>query len=185
MINKCFFCDKITYTPFHITDIEKDGNINLYAMCKTCGSEYLKDVYNPKMKNTEINLNHIKTPEDLLKFLADAQRSISPLSPCSGCGLTEENFDKAGKFGCVKCYDHFESKMENLVYPFHNAREHMGKHPKKLLKEKWTSTSEEKLKLLKLKYAKALELEEYEKLDTLQKDIDEINQSLSSTSEDQ
>lgn len=184
MINKCFFCDKITYTPFHVTDIAKDGEVGSYTMCRECGSEYLKDVYEPNMKNQSAkkDLSHIKTPEELLKFLSDAQRDANPLSPCEGCGTTEKEFDKSGKFGCTKCYDHFESKMESLVYPWHNAREHIGKQPKRQMRERWMSTDEEKLKFLKLQYAKALELEEYEKLDGLQQ---EINQVPSSTSEDQ
>lgn len=187
MINKCFFCDKITYTPFHVTEIDKDKGVSSYTMCRECGSEYLKDVYEPKMKKPEPtkDLSHIKTPEELLKFLSDAQRDANPLPPCVECGLTEKEFDKAGRFGCAKCYDHFETKMESLVYPFHNAREHVGKRPMKQMRELWVSTDEEKLKLLKLRYAKALELEEYEKLDGLQQEIEEINQSLSSTSEDQ
>ena len=75
--------------------------------------------------------------------------------------------------------------MESLVYPWHNARKHTGKIPIRQMRELWMSTDEEKLKLLKLRYAKALELEEYEKLDGLQQEIDEINQSPSATSEDQ
>ena len=188
MINKCFFCNKIIYTPFHITDIDKNREINSYVVCRECGSEYLEDIHEPKMKNQKSfkkDLSHIKTPEELLKFLSDAQRAANPLPPCLGCGLSEEEFDKVGRFGCRECYDHFESKMDSLVYPFHDARKHTGKRPKRQMRELWMSTDEEKLKLLKLQYAKALELEEYEKLDVLQKEIDEVNQSLSLTSEDQ
>lgn len=187
-MNKCFFCDEITYTPFHVTEIAKDGDVSSYVMCRVCGLEYLKDVYEPNMKNQPVkkDLSHIKTPEELLKFLSDAQRDANPLEPCDGCGLTEKEFDKSGKFGCPQCYDHFDDKMESLVYPWHNgAREHTGKIPIRQMKELWMSTDEEKLKLLKLRYAKALELEEYEKLDGLQQEIDEVNQSPSSTSEDQ
>ena len=96
MINKCLFCDKITYTPFYVTDIAKDGKVTSYTACRECGLEYLKDVYEPNMKNQPIkeDLSHIKTPEELLKFLSDAQRNANPLPPCDECGLTEKEFDK-------------------------------------------------------------------------------------------
>jgi protein arginine kinase activator len=185
MIEKCFFCDKVTYTPFHVTDIAKDGDVSSYAMCEKCGSEYLKDVYEPNMKKPEkTDLSHIKTPEELLQFLTDAQKVYDPVPPCE-CGLTEKEFDRTGKFGCPKCYDHFDGKMESLVYPWHGAREHTGKIPRRQMQELWENDPVEKLKLLKLRYAKALELEEYEKLEGLQKEIDDISPSSSSTSEDQ
>ena len=182
-MNKCFFCDKITHTPYHITDISKDRKIESYDMCQSCGSEYLKDVYEDMKKPQKKELNDIKTPEDLLQFLDDAQKALAPLPPCE-CGLDEKEIDKTGKFGCSKCYHHFDNKMESLVYPWHGAREHVGKQPKRQIKEIQESDPVEKLKILKLRYAKALELEEYEKLDDLRKEID-IIQSLPSVSEDQ
>ena len=149
-------------------------------MCKTCGAEYLSDVYHTK----QTDLSHIKTPEELLQFLESSASKINdPVPPCK-CGLTEAEFDKTGKFGCCQCYTHFMGKMESLVFPFHGAKKHIGKYPKKQTQEKWVSNDEEKLKLLKLQYAKALELEQYEKLTDLKQMINEINQSLSSTSED-
>jgi replicative DNA helicase len=59
---------------------------------------------------------------------------------CSADGkLTNEDFEKHGRFGCPKCYDHFTEKMEQLVYPFHKGNVHTGKIPKSYLKKKCES----------------------------------------------
>tara|TARA_Y100000034_G_C6788237_1_gene352729 strand:+ start:281 stop:718 length:438 start_codon:yes stop_codon:yes gene_type:complete len=135
------------------------------------------------MKN-KLDLTHIKTPEELLNFLSGVQKPQSDKEPCE-CGMSVDEFDKHGKFGCPKCYEHFDEKLEELVYPFHGACQHVGKRPKRQIMEHIENDPVEKLKLLKLQYAKALELEEYEKLADLKKAIDEISPSSSSTSEDQ
>lgn len=183
MISKCFFCEKITYTPFHVTELT-DGTAHSYDMCKSCGMDYFKEEQpGPKKAKPmkKLDLTHIKTPEELLEFLSGMTKpEVPPRKPCE-CGMTIEEFDEYGKFGCAKCYSHFEDKMEELVYPYHGAREHFGKRPKNITE----NDPVEKLKLLKLQYAKALELEEYEKCPDLKKQIDELNQQLSSTSEDQ
>ena len=99
--------------------------------------------------------------------------------------MTLEEFNTHGRFGCADCYLHFEIIMEELVYPYHKAKAHVGKRPKRQLAEKLENDPVEKLKLLKLRYAKALELEEYEKLADLLKEIEDVKVLLPTTSEDQ
>ena len=99
--------------------------------------------------------------------------------------MTLEEFNGHGRFGCSECYSHFEIIMEKLVYPYHKARQHVGKSPKREMAEKLENDPVEKLKFLKLKYAKALELEEYEKLADLVKEIEDVKTLLPTTSEDQ
>jgi len=185
MINKCFLCDKITYVPFHVTEIN-DGKVISYHMCKQCGTEYTQDAFKQKQEPMKkLDLTHIKTPEELLNFLSGVhQAPKSDKEPCV-CGMTIAEFDDKGKFGCAQCYEHFDEKMEELAYPWHGARQHVGKQPKRQMAELMENDPVEKLKLLKLKYAKSLELEEYEKLADLKKQIDEISPSCPSTSEDQ
>ena len=182
MISVCFFCEKITYVPYHVTEIN-DGDVSVYHMCKHCGDQYFSKSTEKIMPEKKIDLTHLKTPEDLLNFLSGVENQIDDKPPCK-CGMTTDEFEEYGRFGCPKCYDHFSEKMEELVYPYHKAREHVGKVPKRH-KEMMLEKPTEKIKLLKLQYAKALELEEYEKLPDLKKQIDEVSQSLSSASEDQ
>lgn len=183
--SKCFLCDKLIYTPYHVTEIAED-KIESFSLCKNCGQEYMKESRPPSEK---VDLSHIKTPEELLGFLTNMKeipRGIpeETKDPCE-CGLTLQEFDQHGKFGCTKCYDHFSEVMEQVVYPYHKADTHTGKYPKRQMREMWESNPEEKIKLLKLRYAKAIELEEYEKAGEINKELKELlNQSPPSTFSD-
>lgn len=175
-IGKCFFCDKLKSLPYTITE-NNNGNIESQQMCKECGEEYMGS-----KKKKEIDLSHIKTPEELLSFIQEIRQP--QIEPCK-CGMTLEEFNTHGRFGCSDCYLHFEIIMEKLVYPYHKAKTHVGKYPKRQLAEKLENDPVEKLKLLKLRYAKALELEEYEKLADLLKEINDVKALLPTISEDQ
>jgi protein arginine kinase activator len=174
-LGKCFFCDETKHLPYTITEVN-DGNVESHQMCKECGEEYMGS-----KKKKEIDLTYIKTPEELLAFIQEIRQPL--IEPCK-CGMTLKEFNTHGRFGCSECYSHFEIVMEQLVYPYHKARFHVGKHPKKQMEEEANKPSE-KLKLLKVRYAKALELEEYEKLADLLKEIDDVKALLPTTSEDQ
>jgi len=183
---KCFFCDKIVYTPHHVTEIDGQDVLS-FDMCKKCGHDYMKGAYPlgetlPSPSPPKIDLSHIKTPEELLGFLTGGAKEEK--EPCK-CGMTLKEFDKCGKFGCPNCYDHFPERMKQLVFPYHGAQEHVGKYPKRQMKQKWESSPEEKMKLLKLQYAKALELEEYEKAAEINKQIELLSQSPPSVFSDQ
>lgn len=133
---------------------------------------------NNSKNKKELDLTHINTPEELLDFIQEIRQP--QIEPCK-CGMTLDDFNIHGRFECSECYSHFEIIMEQLVYPYHKARSHVGKRPKR----QFENDPFEKLKILKLRYAKALELEEYEKLTDILKDIDDVKALLSTTSEDQ
>lgn len=180
-IKKCFQCNKFTYTPIHVTEISKDKSVYTYDLCKKCGTPLMNIE-----KTQKIDLSHIETPEQLLEFMSGinlAQKEVSK-PPCPGCGLTIETFDKNGRFGCAKCYEHFTERMEQLVFPYHKANSHVGKIPKKYIHDLCNSSIEEKIKLLKLQLAKAIELEEYEKATQFKTELENL-QNPPSFSEDQ
>ena len=171
-LGKCFFCDKLKYLQYTITEVN-NGNVESQRMCKECGEEYMGISKNKK----EIDLTHIKTPEELLSFIQEIKQ---PKIEACKCGMTLKEFNTHGRFGCPDCYLHFEIIMEKLVYPYHKAKNHVGKRPKR----QFENDPVEKLKLLKLRYAKVLELEEYEKLADLLKEINYVKNLLQTTSED-
>lgn len=182
-LKKCFHCNKTTYTPFHITEISKGTATHTYDLCKKCG-----EIMTNQPVSSKIDLDHITTPEQLLQFIAGIPqfKEKTPVAPCPQCGLTEAEFDVKGRFGCPKCYEHFKKKMKQLVFPYHNANSHQGKMPKKLLANKWVATTDEHEKFLKLKLAKAIELEEYEEASRLKNELNNLNHPKpQSTSEDQ
>lgn len=175
-LKRCFFCNRAGETPVHLTEIGKDGKLESADMCVECGKTFMNDVYEPTEKpvmgEQNVNLDHVTTPEQLLSLLTD--NSKPPMEPCE-CGLTEAEFDDKGRFGCPKCYTHFSNKMEELVFPYHKAKEHVGKRPKHHWLHEAMQNPVEKRKILKLRYAKALELEDYEKCAELKRELDALN----------
>jgi len=79
---------------------------------------------------------------------------------CPVCGLTYEEFKNTGRFGCGKCYETFEDKLEPLFKRIHGNMQHTGKVPKRT-----GGIIRAKRDIEKLKYElkKAIDNEEYEK----------------------
>ena len=159
-IKQCYLCHKLTNCPYHITDIKENKLLISYDVCEVCGLDLIEDDH-----KENIDLTHVKTTEQLIDFLVKS-RSKKQSKKCS-CGLTDSEFCKVQKLGCPNCYVTFEEKLKKILSSCQYSQKHFGKYPKKKNKEY--------LKILKLQYAKALELEEYEKLLNLKKQIDEIN----------
>lgn len=178
-LNKCFFCNKITYTPVHLTEVNENGTVDAFDLCANCAEKYMNDIDSGTDKSQDnnpniIDLTHITTPEQLLSLLTNVSPESGTVGACE-CGMTEKEFEEHGRFGCPKCYTHFKEKMEKYVFPFHKGREHNGKRPKAHFLEVLMQNPVEKLKILKLRYAKALELEQYEKAAEIKKEIDLLN----------
>lgn len=163
-LQKCFFCNKVTYVAYHVTEINND-KVESFDMCETCGAIYCKGL--DKTEADIMNITKITTVQDLLEFIS----AESPIGPCS-CGLTLDAFDKNGRFGCEECYKHFSDRVEQMVYPYHGAKTHVGKRPKRYARELLENNPIEKEKILKLNYAKALEIEDFKKASELKKQLD-------------
>lgn len=148
----CSNCSKLTMTPFHITEIE-NGKVNSIHLCIECANDYMLSLNSKKETK---DLTNITTPEQLLDFLTNNIQEMPKNDSCI-CGMTLQEFDEKGRFGCQHCYENFEDLMKFVVEPYHNASEHVGKRPKR----KNIDTQEE-IKFLKLKLAHAIEFEEYE-----------------------
>lgn len=178
MLKKCFFCNKLTITAYHVTEKTPDGTWESFDMCKRCGAEFVKDAYgettSPVVEEKKgSDLTQIKTVGDLMAFFAGAvvpAPKPTATQTCE-CGMTTELFQKTGRFGCPKCYDVFEETMNGLVYPWHGADEHVGKVPCHQIRRRCEANDEEKMKLLKLQYAQAIELEKYERAAEIHKEI--------------
>jgi protein arginine kinase activator len=132
-----------------------------------------------------LDLSHIKTPEELLNFITGMDQPAEPQRTCT-CGWMLENFDKTGRFGCPKCYETYLDKLEQLVFPYHGASQHVGKRTKYKFNRQAELDPIEKEKLLKLRLAKAIELEEYEKAVEIKKELNQLkSEHQPSTSLDQ
>jgi len=189
-IRKCFFCNQLVHTPIQITEID-EGQVTSVDLCAQCGKEYMEALeQQPVMAapSEELNMAQITTAEELVELLTNAENVLFPKKhpdkkPCD-CGMTLQKFDENGKFGCAKCYEHFDDIVEQVVIPYHKADQHTGKRPKHQI-QKMLDTPEEQLKILKLRLAQAIELEEYEKAAVYNQQIKEITQPPPATSSDQ
>lgn len=144
MITQCQFCNITTYCPIKATDINKT-NIEEYYLCEECGSQYLEF-------HTEIN------------FTTTNSIPFGEKYSCY-CGLTRQEFEKTGRFGCDKCYEFLKKEIREILFVYHNAKNHIGKFPKNI------NTKE----LLEFEYKKAIETENYEKAEIIKKRLEKFN----------
>lgn len=173
-LKKCFICNKTTATPYSITDVTSDSKVLSYECCKACGDKLMSEALKSHQTKTEkLDLTHLQTPEQLLEFITGMQKELESVlkPPCPNCGLTAIELDKHGRFGCPKCYEHFTEIMDQLVYPYHKAKEHVGKIPKNYVQRICESNVEEKVKFLKLKLAQAIELEKFEQAAEIKREL--------------
>ena len=182
-MRKCVYCDE-TQIVYRVTELT-DGKVSeTYDMCLVCGKEYMKDVYKDLQVEKEDNVNaldatEITTPEQLLNFIGklNMKSKIPQKTPCV-CGMTDKEFHANGKFGCANCYEHFKEEFDTLVVPYQKADEHIGKRPKHRLQRE--ETPEEHVKTVRLRLAKASEIEDYETAAILKKELDSLITSIPS-----
>ncbi|UOR10660.1 UvrB/UvrC motif-containing protein [Halobacillus amylolyticus] len=61
----------------------------------------------------------------------DAQQQKEQLK-CPTCGLTFQEFARAGKFGCAKCYETFDERLNPILRRVHSENtRHDGKIPRR------------------------------------------------------
>lgn len=167
-LRQCRKCGIKCFLPFTVTEQKPNGNYETFKVCTHCLQSYVRDedTYNKLIANEE-NIVHIKTSDELFTFLTENKKSSQP--SCK-CGMTEEEFKSHGRLGCPDCYNFFGEKLMKILKQFHGSTKHVGKIPKTK-----SDIMSEDLKILKLKYAKALELEDFEKCKEIKKQIDGIN----------
>lgn len=119
----CEICHKNTATvkvTQIINTIKKEINL-----CKACAEK--QGLTNPLASFPELfggllegllNENQIGVPQ-----------KISSKAKCSECGLTFDEFQKTGLFGCGQCYDSFIEEVKVLLRRIHGSNKHIGDRP--------------------------------------------------------
>lgn len=110
-------------------------------------------------------MKFVKTVQQLVDLLSN-NKSKENYPPCPNCGLTAIEFNKTNKFGCPSCYYHYNDNILGMIKNFQEDDHHIGKKPKNRI--------EEKIKTLKLKIAKAKELEDYKKIAQLNVELNSL-----------
>lgn len=159
-MKKCNFCNQTISELVAIVNIKEDGTVETTYCCKDCL------LFFENKSKEKLDLFKTNSVEEIFNFLSEIKCSNSQCD----CGTSENDLNKKFRFGCENCYNHFKERMEKIVFPYHKASRHIGKIPKRNKLENPIEIE----KLLKLKYAKALELEEYEKCAEIKKDLEDI-----------
>ncbi len=98
-----------------------------------------------------------------------------PQLRCDNCGLTYDEFARAGRFGCSRCYEHFAERLEPVLRRVHGSTQHAGKVPGRTggaIKLK------RDLRELRESLAKAVAAEDFEKAAQLRDEIRKLEKEL-------
>lgn len=126
-------CDncKENEATVHMTSIVNNQKEEQH-LCATCASQLQKegklspfsafasDVWDNQFFNSDF-FNNMLYPDSLLRA-GHSKR-------CPGCGITYDEFNKRGKFGCDQCYDTFHDEIGRLVDRLQGSTDYKGRIP--------------------------------------------------------
>jgi protein arginine kinase activator len=144
----CEICNK-NEASVHLTEIVNNQITELH-LCQDCAKKKAGDI------QKQLSM------ADFLSGLAGAGEPSpagTPKVACTFCGLTYEDFKKKGRLGCVQCYTAFKPQLLPLLKKIHGSTQHMGKVPQALGRQ---IAVENKVKELRDRLSRAIQLEEYE-----------------------
>ncbi|WPX07977.1 UvrB/UvrC motif-containing protein [Anaerocellum danielii] len=95
---------------------------------------------------------------------------------CKGCGMTFDEFRRAGRFGCAMCYSSFSEKLYPIFRRIHGNTKHVGKIPTKMGGD---IAIKREIDRLKIELNVAIKNEEYEKAAKIRDKIRELEKKLS------
>jgi protein arginine kinase activator len=164
----CQHCQK-RIANVHFTQIINNNKIEMY-LCENCARE-----------KGQMNVGGPLSISDFLGGLIGVghtnpftQNPEADRSVCDKCGMTYEEFQRIGKFGCSNCYELFGDRIQPLLKRLHGNVEHNGKIPANVAKE---ISSSKEISSLKELLNKAIQNEEYEKAAEIRDKIKNIEAS--------
>jgi len=148
----CDICGKIQATV-HLTEIIDEQMTELH-LCEGCA----------KKKGAQME-KHFGL-SDLLAGLADIGEHPELAGEkdlrCPACGLTYNEFKKAGRFGCSSCYTSFKKNLLPLLKRIHGSSNHIGKSPSKKRSKPVKMAGLSRADKLKADLQSAIDAEEFE-----------------------
>jgi len=123
------------------------------SLCKDCAEE--KGVENPLVALPQIFGNFIA---ELFGKELFAGKNIEDDKECDACGLTWEDFQEKGLFGCDICYQAFQSELDLIIKKIHGSTKHIGNRPKSLRRK----LDKEELERMKVELKEAIISENFE-----------------------
>lgn len=186
MINSCP-CSKPKV--YHITEIMKDKTVNCLDLCEDCMHKYVQQEFGMDDREAQniTPAQFIKSVFDLLNTFAKAvkigQSKASAMSSCPKCGMTFQEVQKGGRFGCPECYQYLAPP--SLIKNLHGSVQHVGKVPKRWKEEQEKKKFEKRkaipldfrIKGLETKMNMAAKAEKYELAATIKEALKELNEA--------
>jgi protein arginine kinase activator len=120
----CENCNKNEAT-FHLKEV-RGGNIRAVHLCKACATA--KGLYGAGEGELDLASLVLKLTAETVGQSQDEQAEGSiPALECPSCGWTTQDFRKAGRLGCPRCYQAFAEILAPVLRQMHRATRHVGK----------------------------------------------------------
>ena len=147
-------------------------------LCGQCSNQESEKPAGPATKVTPTHVTASKKVNVVIGHLAGTEAGKGP---CSGCGMTYEEFRKIGRLGCSQCYDAFGTPLRRLLKRIHGSDTHVGRGPR-ASKESSPATSAsvgqpQGLEELRQALHAAVDAEEYERAAQLRDRIARLQDS--------
>ncbi len=155
----CELCKKHPATV-HLTDIHNNEKKELH-LCQGCAED------------KGISFQHnFSLPELLAELTVDGGNEISKKSTavCDNCGLTYDEFQARGRFGCANDYKAFREELMPMIERIHGKTQHVGKVPG----DACNSSNHQDLMDLQKKMKDAIEREAYEEAAQIRDQINTV-----------
>ncbi len=165
---KCEMCGA-NEANVHLTEVV-NGKVTKLHICEDCAKDKSEDM------QSHFGLTDLLS--GLMDFgtaIPEGQINAEIKVKCPACGITYQDFQKTGKFGCGKCYDTFDKNLSELLRKIHGADKHVGKMPfrgEEVLKD------QQDFQRLKNELNELILAEEFEKAALLRDRIREMEKKL-------
>lgn len=154
---KCQKCKK-NDASVHMAYITNTGRKDYY-LCKSCSQEQ----ENPSHLNSESVWEN-----DFWKSMLGGYKYEDEMNACPACGMTYQQFNGGGRFGCTNCYKHFSRQVQLLLERLQGRTKHVGKVP---LHGVGVFSTSRQIQKLKQKLQIALQNERYEEAASIRDEI--------------
>lgn len=169
----CNIC-KENVANVHFTKII-NGEVEEQHLCESCAKKHHKDNF-----NFDNSYSFNKFFSGLFDNLEEEVPKTETDIACSSCGLTYNEFKKAGKFGCAQCYVDFKEGILSMLKGIHGHEYHKGKIPNKANTNIKISREIDELNK---KLEDAVKKEEFEKAAVIRDEIRSVKENLDSLGE--
>lgn len=154
----------------HFTKII-NGEIDEQHLCESCAKKHNEGF------DFDSSYNFNKFFSGLFDNLEEEVPKEQAELQCSSCGLTFNEFKKAGKFGCPQCYSEFKEGIVSMLKGIHGHETHKGKIPQKAHTNVGINREIEELRR---KLEEAVKKEEFEEAAIIRDEIKNAKERLDS-----